>query len=65
MILVESKSAGSGSVADTALREMGVRPIGISKYCIAVALLHRTLPANKWNRTLRTHFGWTRQVIPA
>ena len=36
---------------------MGVRPIGISKYCIAVALLHRTLPANKWNRTLRTHFG--------
>jgi hypothetical protein len=65
MILVESKSSGSGSVADTALRQMGVRPIGISKYCIAVALLHRTLPANKWNRTLRTHFGWTRQVIPA
>ena len=43
MILVESKSSGSGSVADAALRQMGVRPIGISKYCIAVALLHRTL----------------------
>jgi hypothetical protein len=64
LILVESKSAGSGSAADAALREMGVRPIGISKYCIAVALLHRTLAANKWNRTLRTHFGWSRQVVP-
>ena len=65
MVLVESKSSGSGSLADAALREMGVRPIGISKYCIAVALLNRTLAANKWNRTLRTHFGWSRQLAPA
>jgi hypothetical protein len=41
---------------------MGVRSIGVSKYCVAVALLDRTLPANKWSRTLRTHFGWSRQV---
>ncbi len=64
-VLVESKSSGSGSIADAALREMGVRPIGISKYCIAVALLHRTLAANKWNRTLRTHVGWSRELAPA
>jgi hypothetical protein len=65
MILVESKSSGSGSVADAALREMGVRSISISKYCIAVALLDRTLAANKWNRTLRTHFGWSREAVAA
>jgi VTC domain len=65
MILVESKCSGSGGTADVALRQMGVRPIGISKYCIAVALLHRHLAANKWNRTLRTNFGWTREVVPA
>ena len=65
MILVESKCSGAGSVADAALREMGVRSISISKYCVAVALLHRTLAANKWNRTLRTHFGWSRQLVPA
>ena len=65
MILVESKCSGSGGIADTALRQMRVRPIGISKYCIAVALLHRHLAANKWNRTLRTHFAWTREGVPA
>ena len=61
MILVESKCSGSGGTADAALRQMGVRPISISKYCVAVALLHRNLAANKWNRTLRTHFGWERE----
>ena len=65
LVLVESKSSGSGSVADAALREMGVRPISISKYCIAVALLDRTVAANKWHRTLRTHFGWSRQAVAA
>jgi hypothetical protein len=63
MILVESKCHSDGSVADAALREMGVRSISISKYCVAVALLHRTMAANRWNKTLRTHFGWTRQAV--
>jgi hypothetical protein len=44
---------------------MGVRPISISKYCVAVALLHRDLAANRWNRTLRTHFGWARETVAA
>jgi hypothetical protein len=65
MILVESKCSGAGSVADAALREMGVRSISISKYCIAIALLHRTMAANKWSRTLRTYFGWSRQPVAA
>lgn len=63
MILVESKCSGAGSLADATLRQMGVRPVSISKYCIAVALLHRDLAANRWNRTLRSHFGWTRDAL--
>jgi hypothetical protein len=57
-VLVESKSTGSGSVADAALGALGIRPIGISKYCVGVALLHPHEPANRWNRTLRQEFGW-------
>lgn len=34
------------------------------KWCVAVALLNRTLVANEWNRTLRTYFGWSREVAP-
>lgn len=64
MILVESKCAGAGSAADEALRQMGVRSISVSKYCVAVTLLDRTLAANKWNRTLRTYFCWSREVAP-
>lgn len=59
-VLVESKSTGSGR-ADDALARMGVRPVSISKYCIGVALTHPDVPANRWNRILRTHFGWSRQ----
>lgn len=65
MVLVESKSSGSGSLADQVLREMHVRPIAISKYCIGIALLHRHLAANKWNRTLRREFGWVREPAVA
>jgi VTC domain len=65
LVLVESKSGGSGSAAEAALRQMGVRPISISKYCVAVALLHRHLAANRWNRTLRESFGWARELEAA
>ena len=65
MILVESKCAGAGSAADEALRQMGIRSISVSKYCVAVALLDRTLAANKWSRMLRSYFGWSRQVAAA
>lgn len=54
-VLVESKSVG-GSVADRMLREMGVRPISVSKYCVGLAGLHPELTSNPWRRTLRRHF---------
>ena len=39
-VLVESKSPGPAAGADTALRRLGLRPVQLSKYCVAVALLH-------------------------
>lgn len=60
LILVESKSAGTGR-GDEVLAAMGIRPVSVSKYCIGIALTNPQLPANKWNRILRSDFGWERQ----
>jgi hypothetical protein len=56
-VLVESKSSGPGSAPDRILRELGVRPATVSKYCVAVAALHPELPSNPWQQTLRRYFG--------
>ena len=64
LILVESKSTGSGR-ADEVLAAMGVRPESISKYCIGIALTNPEVPANKWNRMLRNQFGWQREDAAA
>lgn len=60
-VLVETKSPGPATRADRLLWAMGERPTRISKYCVGLALLEPGLPANRWNRTLRRHFGWTPQ----
>ncbi len=64
-VVVETKSAGQFSPFDMRLRAFGYRPISISKYCIGVALLNPDLHANRWSRTLRHHFDWTRPGQPA
>jgi Domain of unknown function (DUF4956)/VTC domain len=57
-VLVESKSGGQGgSAADRILRELGVRPASVSKYCVAVAALHPELPSNPWHLTLKRYFS--------
>jgi VTC domain len=57
-VLVESKSALHGSPADRLLRELGVRIVNVSKYCVGVAALHPELPSNPWHATLRRYFEW-------
>lgn len=57
-IIVESKSTSGNDVADRVLRELGIRPVSMSKYCVGVALLDPDIPANPWNRTLRREFAW-------
>ncbi|MGW0804811.1 polyphosphate polymerase domain-containing protein [Nonomuraea sp. NPDC002799] len=53
-ILLESKSADGKAVVDKVLRGMGVRPVSVSKYCLAVAALHE-VPANRWQPVLRSY----------
>jgi hypothetical protein len=55
-VLVESKRPGPAAGADMVLRGLGLRPVQLSKYCVAVALLHPDLRANPWHRTLRRYF---------
>lgn len=63
-IIVETKTTDGRGVADTALRTLGLRPVRMSKYCMAVALLNPHLPANRWSRTLRHYYGYDRSPLP-
>ncbi|MBB4935334.1 hypothetical protein F4561_006228 [Lipingzhangella halophila] len=56
MWAVETKSAAQGGAADRILWSLGARPLRMSKYCMAIAVLHQ-LAANPWNRALRRWFG--------
>jgi hypothetical protein len=58
-VLVETKSHAPREEADIALRSLGLRPIQMSKYCLAVALLYPGVRANPWHRTLRRYFADT------
>ncbi|MEV4469149.1 polyphosphate polymerase domain-containing protein [Nonomuraea sp. NPDC049504] len=58
MVLLESKSADGRALADKVLRGLGVRPVSVSKYCLAVAAL-RAQPANRWHPILH------RYLLPA
>lgn len=58
-LLVETKSAGGPTAADRFLWRAGARPVAVSKFCVGMAALDPTLPANKWNRILRRHFDRT------
>jgi hypothetical protein len=52
-VLVESKTAGRAGTADRVLRDLQVRPVQVSKYCVAAALLKPGLRSNPWHRTVR------------
>ncbi|TDB96740.1 polyphosphate polymerase domain-containing protein [Actinomadura sp. 7K534] len=56
MVLIESKSERADAPVDRILRDQGVRPVKISKYCVAVALLHPWMPANPWHPAMRAFF---------
>ncbi|HUR24043.1 MAG TPA: polyphosphate polymerase domain-containing protein [Acidimicrobiales bacterium] len=58
-VLLETKSAGAPTAADRFLWRAGVRPAAVSKFCVGMAALDPSLPANKWNRILRRHFDRT------
>ncbi|OLT17507.1 hypothetical protein BJF79_48470 [Actinomadura sp. CNU-125] len=57
MVLIESKSEGGEAPMDRILRDHGVRPVKISKYCAAVAVLYPGVAANPWRPAVRAYFG--------
>ncbi len=57
--IVETKTSGQPCAIDHFLWKFHRRPTKISKFCTGLAALTPGLPANKWNRVLRTYFGWT------
>lgn len=56
-VILESKSGSGNADLDRMLWDRGLRPAKISKYCTGLAALDPELPSNRWNRTLRDHFG--------
>jgi hypothetical protein len=62
-VLVETKSAGSAGAADRLLWRAGIRPVRISKYAVGMAALRPELPANRWHRVLRDHFGCRQESL--
>lgn len=56
LVLVETKSAGPALAADRELWRLGERPVRISKFCVGMATLDPSLPANRWHRTLQRYF---------
>lgn len=56
LVLIEIKSSQLTINAANILRELRVRPIAMSKYCVGVALCHPGVPANPWHRVIRRHF---------
>ncbi|RVX47704.1 VTC domain-containing protein [Nonomuraea polychroma] len=54
LVLLESKSADGKATVDRVLRGMGVRPVSVSKYCLAVAAL-RDRRANRWRPVLHRY----------
>jgi VTC domain len=59
VVLLESKAVAGARALETDLHRLGLRPLSLSKYCLGMAMLDPGLPANRWNRALRGHFGWT------
>lgn len=52
LMIVETKSAGGPGAVDRALWALGCRPVRISKFAIAVASFHPSLPDHRWHRVL-------------
>ncbi|GAA4119047.1 polyphosphate polymerase domain-containing protein [Enteractinococcus coprophilus] len=59
MVIVETKTADGRGISDTALAELNIRPVSMSKYCLGVATLNPQLPANNWSRLLK-RLDWQR-----
>lgn len=52
MVIIETKSGNTPSVADKHLWRAGIRPVKVSKFGTGLAALNPRLPSNKWHRVI-------------
>jgi hypothetical protein len=55
-VIVETKTPRGRGVADTALRNLGVRPVSCSKYCVGIGMTRPGVRVNPWAHLLRRYF---------
>lgn len=55
-VLIEPESERADALVDRILRDHGIRPVKISKYCVAVAVLYPTMRADPWHPAMRAFF---------
>lgn len=61
--ILESKALRAPGAADRALRALGARPTGCSKYCLGVALTRPEVRGNDFLRLARRHFQMERPAL--
>jgi hypothetical protein len=55
-VIIETKSEHGRGRADRALANLGVRPMGVSKYCAGIGLTREGVRVNPWAAVLRRYF---------
>jgi VTC domain len=65
VVIVEVKSPTGRGAADAAFREVGVRSMSCSKYCVGLNLVGDDVRYNPFKSVLTHHFGWEPPVSPA
>ena len=56
-MVVETKNPSTASPTDRLLWGRGHRPTRLSKYATGMAVLHESLPTNRWHRTINRDLG--------
>ncbi len=56
LVIIETKSGSSPSHLDRLLWSAGHRPVRLSKFATALAVLDPSLPSNRWVRVMRERF---------
>jgi hypothetical protein len=62
-VVVETKASGGDGRLDRALRQLGARPVAMSKYCLGVSVLHDHVVGSQWARIARSYFNPPTPVV--
>ncbi|MDO5722401.1 MAG: polyphosphate polymerase domain-containing protein [Actinomycetaceae bacterium] len=54
-VLVETKTPSMRDPLIGQMYRLGIRPVGMSKYCAGIGMLKEDIPSMKWNKVIRNH----------